>query len=269
MLSRFMGHRHRLACNVAAVDRRTFWRLSSGPNLVPTVLFEDNHLLVLAKPACMPSVPDESGMADGHHRRSNAHHSKTTATRSTPNTRPSPAPPPPIFRINPHPQHPHHSPSSHHLPTRPPGDHSLLEWGKAYIRKAYNKPGEAWLAPVHRIDRPVSGVVCFARTSKAADRLSEQVSRGQPFYTAPMVRRRHGGLRRRHEPPLLAPPAATTAARHHHRTRHTHSLPSHLRDPTAHHITSHRLASPVPRSYGQQELPRCGGACTTDLTVWY
>lgn len=43
---------------------------------------------------------------------------------------------------------------------------------KAYIKEKYNKPGDVYLGTVHRIDRPVSGVVVFARTSKAADRLS-------------------------------------------------------------------------------------------------
>jgi 23S rRNA pseudouridine1911/1915/1917 synthase len=44
---------------------------------------------------------------------------------------------------------------------------------KAYIKEKYNKPGDVYLATVHRIDRPVSGVVIFAKTSKAAERLSE------------------------------------------------------------------------------------------------
>ena len=80
----------------------------------PRVLYEDNHLLGLEKPACMPCVPDASG------------------------------------------------------------DESLLDWGKRYIKEAYEKPGEVFLGVVHRLDRPVSGVVLFARTSKAADRLTAQ-----------------------------------------------------------------------------------------------
>ncbi len=79
------------------------------------IIFEDNHLLILNKPAGMPVVPDSSG------------------------------------------------------------DNSLLQWGKAYIKESKNKPGNVFLAVVHRIDRPVSGVVCFAKTSKAAARLSQQV----------------------------------------------------------------------------------------------
>lgn len=54
------------------------------------------------------------------------------------------------------------------------GDSSLLEYAKAYIKEKYNKPGNVYLGLVHRIDRPVSGVVVFARTSKAASRLSNQ-----------------------------------------------------------------------------------------------
>ena len=46
---------------------------------------------------------------------------------------------------------------------------------KAYIKDKYNKPGEVYLGLVHRLDRPVSGVMVFARTSKAASRLSEQI----------------------------------------------------------------------------------------------
>jgi 23S rRNA pseudouridine1911/1915/1917 synthase len=74
-------------------------------------LYEDNHLLALAKPAGMPVVPDASG------------------------------------------------------------DASLLDLGKAWVKQAYAKPGEVFLGVVHRLDRPVSGVVVFARTSKAAKRL--------------------------------------------------------------------------------------------------
>lgn len=57
-----------------------------------------------------------------------------------------------------------------------PEDQSLLQWGKAYVREKYQKPGNVFLAPVSRLDRNVSGVVPFARTSKAAARLNEQIS---------------------------------------------------------------------------------------------
>jgi 23S rRNA pseudouridine1911/1915/1917 synthase len=53
------------------------------------------------------------------------------------------------------------------------GDISLDIEVKEYIRKKYNKPGEVFLGVVHRLDRPVSGVVLFARTSKALGRLNE------------------------------------------------------------------------------------------------
>ena len=54
------------------------------------------------------------------------------------------------------------------------GDDDLLSMCRRYIKAAYNKPGEAFLALVHRLDRPVGGVMVFARTSKAAARLTDQ-----------------------------------------------------------------------------------------------
>lgn len=56
----------------------------------------------------------------------------------------------------------------------PGGRGTLLEMAKEYIRKRYHKPGNAYLGVVSRLDLPVSGVVLFARTSKAARRLTEQ-----------------------------------------------------------------------------------------------
>lgn len=53
------------------------------------------------------------------------------------------------------------------------GDVPLSEEVKAYIKEKYNKPGEVFLGIPHRIDRPVSGVVLFARTSKALTRLNK------------------------------------------------------------------------------------------------
>ena len=55
------------------------------------------------------------------------------------------------------------------------GDEDLLTAMKAYVKQAYNKPGEVYLGLVHRLDRPVGGAMVFARTSKAAQRLTEQV----------------------------------------------------------------------------------------------
>ena len=56
----------------------------------------------------------------------------------------------------------------------PDGEETLLTQTKAYIKKKYAKPGEVYLGVVSRLDVPVSGVVLFARTSKAAARLNEQ-----------------------------------------------------------------------------------------------
>ena len=54
------------------------------------------------------------------------------------------------------------------------GDTPLVEHLKAYLKEKYNKPGNVFLGVVHRLDRPTSGVVVFARTSKALRRLNEQ-----------------------------------------------------------------------------------------------
>jgi 23S rRNA pseudouridine1911/1915/1917 synthase len=60
-----------------------------------------------------------------------------------------------------------------------PGDLSLLDALREWIRERDRKPGEAFLAPVHRLDRPVCGVVVLAKRSKAASRLSDQIRRGR------------------------------------------------------------------------------------------
>ena len=79
------------------------------------VFFEDNHLLVVYKPAGLLSQGDETGEAD------------------------------------------------------------LLDLSKAWIKERHHKPGRVFLGLVHRLDRPVAGVMVFARTSKAAARLSAQI----------------------------------------------------------------------------------------------
>lgn len=79
------------------------------------ILYEDNHLLVVEKPANVPVQADSSG------------------------------------------------------------DPDLLTMLKGYLKEKYNKPGNVYLGLVHRLDRPVGGVMVFARTSKAASRLSEQI----------------------------------------------------------------------------------------------
>ncbi|CCZ18732.1 putative uncharacterized protein [Clostridium sp. CAG:780] len=79
------------------------------------VIYEDNHIIVVEKPANIPSQGDKTGNLD------------------------------------------------------------MLTIIKAYLKEKYNKPGNVYLGLVHRLDRPVGGVMVFAKTSKAASRLSEQV----------------------------------------------------------------------------------------------
>ena len=61
------------------------------------------------------------------------------------------------------------------------GDEDMLTIIKRYLKEKYNKPGDVYLGLVHRLDRPTGGVMVFARTSKAASRLSEQV-RNKEFH---------------------------------------------------------------------------------------
>ncbi len=84
-----------------------------------SVLYEDNHLLVVEKPYGVPSQADSSG------------------------------------------------------------DKDMLTLCKAYIKQKYSKPGDVYLGLVHRLDRPTRGIMVFARTSKAAGRLSEQIKSGE------------------------------------------------------------------------------------------
>ena len=53
-----------------------------------------------------------------------------------------------------------------------------MTWAADYLRTRYQKPGNVYVGLVHRLDRPTSGVVLLARTSKAASRLSEQFRTG-------------------------------------------------------------------------------------------
>ena len=55
------------------------------------------------------------------------------------------------------------------------GDKDMLTLVKEYIKEKYEKPGEAYVGLVHRLDRPTGGIMVFAKTSKAAGRLSEQI----------------------------------------------------------------------------------------------
>ena len=83
-----------------------------------TILYEDNHLIVVLKPQMVACCPDESG------------------------------------------------------------DDNLFDCVKRYIKQTYDKPGNVYLGLVHRLDRPTGGVMVFAKTSKAAARLSEQMQNG-------------------------------------------------------------------------------------------
>jgi 23S rRNA pseudouridine1911/1915/1917 synthase len=55
------------------------------------------------------------------------------------------------------------------------GDDPVGEWVKQYIKEKYKKPGDVYLGLVHRLDRPTSGILLFARTSKALERLNEML----------------------------------------------------------------------------------------------
>lgn len=88
---------------------------STGTNPDIPILFEDNHLLVVSKPAGLLSQEDYTGEPD------------------------------------------------------------VLTLCKKYIKKRYDKPGNVFLGLVHRLDRPVGGVMVLAKTSKAASRISEQI----------------------------------------------------------------------------------------------
>jgi 23S rRNA pseudouridine1911/1915/1917 synthase len=74
------------------------------------------------------------------------------------------------------------------------GDESLDEKVKKYIAKKYNKPNGAFLGVVHRLDRPVSGVILFAKTSKALDRVN------QLFKSREMQKTYYAVVRKRPEP---------------------------------------------------------------------
>lgn len=66
------------------------------------------------------------------------------------------------------------------VPSQPDetGDEDMLTMVKNYIKEKYNKPGEAFVGLVHRLDRPTGGAMVFAKSSKAAARLSEQIKNG-------------------------------------------------------------------------------------------
>lgn len=100
------------------------------------------------------------------------------------------------------------------------GDATALEAGKAYIRATSHRPGNVFLGLVHRIDRPVSGVLLFARTSKAASRLAKSFHdrKVEKSYLAVVVGRMpegsgelEGFVERTHLRSRLAPRASASA----------------------------------------------------------
>lgn len=67
------------------------------------------------------------------------------------------------------------------VPTQPTDieEDSLETRGKAFIKEKYTKPGNVYLHAIHRLDKPVSGIVVFAKTSKALTRLQESIRKGE------------------------------------------------------------------------------------------
>jgi len=70
------------------------------------------------------------------------------------------------------------------------GDMPLSEMVKAYIKEKYDKPGEVFLGVTHRLDRPTSGVVLFARTSKALTRLNEMLKEKSSYSVSGLATKR-------------------------------------------------------------------------------
>ena len=68
------------------------------------------------------------------------------------------------------------------------GDEDMLTIIKSYLKEKYNKPGNVYLGLVHRLDRPVGGVMVFAKTSKAASRLSEYLWKDEKQNTSYVVK---------------------------------------------------------------------------------
>ncbi len=71
------------------------------------------------------------------------------------------------------------------------GDRPLVEILKDWIKEKYNKPGNVFCGVVHRLDRPVSGLVVFAKTSKALMRLNEMFRKGEVHKTYWAITRNH------------------------------------------------------------------------------
>ena len=79
------------------------------------------------------------------------------------------------------------------------GDRPLSDLVKAYIKEKYQKPGEVFLGVVHRLDRPVSGLVVFARTSKALTRLNKMFRDGDVHKTYWAIVGREKGTAKREQ----------------------------------------------------------------------
>ncbi len=58
------------------------------------------------------------------------------------------------------------------------GDDNMLDQVRRYVKEKYNKPGNVYIGLIHRLDRPTGGIMIFAKTSKAASRLAEQMRSG-------------------------------------------------------------------------------------------
>ena len=92
------------------------------------------------------------------------------------------------------------------------GDAPLSDFVKKYLKEKYNKPGEVFVGTVHRIDRPVSGIVLFAKTSKALSRLNAmfQTKEIQKTYWAVVKNKPHLAHFLTQPASLPLPVAATT-----------------------------------------------------------
>ena len=80
------------------------------------------------------------------------------------------------------------------------GDTPLSDIVKQYIKDKYNKPGNVFLGVVHRLDRPVSGLVVFAKTSKALSRLNEMFRTGDVHKTYWAIVKKNDIAQRQHLP---------------------------------------------------------------------
>lgn len=76
-------------------------------------------------------------------------------------------------------------------------DKDFLTMCKEYVKVKYNKPGNVYLGMVHRLDRPVGGVMVFARTSKASDRLSQMIAQKKVFIKEYLAVVKDNGLKDR------------------------------------------------------------------------